>query len=66
MRTEFINSACPHLSLWSFNYKLKLFIPSRFAQWKLHFPKNKLAEEKAGGSGMEVEGRGTGHWSHVL
>ena len=39
-------------------------MPSRFAQWKLYFHKNKSAEKKAGGSGMEVEGKEdlvTGH-----
>lgn len=52
-----INSACSHLSPWIFNYNLKLFMPSRLAQWKLYFHKYKPAEEKADGSGTEVEGK---------
>lgn len=30
-------------------------MPTRFAQWKLRSHKNKPAEEKADGSGVEVE-----------
>lgn len=40
-----------------FQYKLKMFMPSRFAQWKLYFHTIKQAEQKADRSGKEVEGK---------